>query len=154
MPVSVTINPDLMRQLREENGFDTSTTEPSTTGHTRAPNQGVPSYFSQLDPETAMFIRRHREVQSALSTSRKVGNLLLKHEEAELAKVRAQAAALLSTKSTQGPKRCCAAEREACTACYAQFPGDELQCTGAVAAYEACARRSQIVHPPEPAQSS
>ena len=73
----------------------------------------------------------------ALARSLRVGELLLKNEEAELQMTAARArkaAHLVHVKAAP-----CVAEREACRVCYETNAEDTLRCGHEVAAYGACA---------------
>ena len=81
----------------------------------------------------------------ALARSLRVGELLLKNEEAELDRAReyaseAQAGAYLMRHVKAAP---CVAEREACRVCYETNAEDTLRCGHEVAAYDACARAAR-----------
>eukprot|EP00898_Chlorokybus_atmophyticus_P000395 jgi/Chlat1/1356/Chrsp119S01788 len=84
------------------------------------------------------------EVQQALAHSARVGDLLLKREEEELAKVDTFAKEL-HEKEYVAPMRPtpCEAERETCVKCYKEHPEDPLRCGAAVKAFSACARKAQ-----------
>ena len=83
-------------------------------------------------------------LDDALARSLRVGELLLKNEEAELVRAReyaseAQAGAYLMRR-TDVP---CVEEREACRTCYETNAADTLRCGAEVAAYDACARAAR-----------
>ena len=83
-------------------------------------------------------------LDDALARSLRVGELLLKNEEAELDRAReyaseAQAGAYLMRR-TDVP---CVEEREACRTCYETNAADTLRCGAEVAAYDACARAAR-----------
>jgi len=84
-----------------------------------------------------VFLRRK------LQYSKKVGNLLIKHEDEELPKVQQQVQELMD-KQYKAPMRAppCAAEKGACLACYQAFPDDPLRCAEAVAAFSKCAKQA------------
>eukprot|EP00240_Pyramimonas_obovata_P006507 CAMPEP_0118936314 /NCGR_PEP_ID=MMETSP1169-20130426/17994_1 /TAXON_ID=36882 /ORGANISM="Pyramimonas obovata, Strain CCMP722" /LENGTH=169 /DNA_ID=CAMNT_0006879513 /DNA_START=257 /DNA_END=766 /DNA_ORIENTATION=+ len=82
-------------------------------------------------------------LRKKLQYSKKVGSLLIKHEDEELPKVQQQVKDLLD-KQYQAPMRAppCAMEKGACLACYQQFPNDPLRCAAAVAAFSKCAKQA------------
>ena len=83
-------------------------------------------------------------IDSALGKSLRVGELLLKNESEELAKVREWASETHAKTYAIKPRAVpCGAERDACTGCYEAHASDPLKCAGEVAAYEKCARAAQ-----------
>lgn len=93
----------------------------------------VPSELVHPDPS----------VREALSSSRRVGNLLLKTEAAELKKVHDLAEALIHKEFSAPAKPMpCQQEREACVNCYRENPQDTLLCADVVDAYSRCAEKA------------
>ena len=77
----------------------------------------------------------------ALARSLRVGELLLKNEEAELALTRERASETQSRHHLVHVKAApCVTEREACRVCYETNADATLRCGHEVAAYDACAR--------------
>lgn len=136
MPFGLAISRELIDQIQEEAGV------PRTFSPAASPPGGAKKHG--LSPATAALVGRNRELEQAVTRSRKVGGLLLKNEEAEAAAVQQHAQSLLAqgfAPSARAPT--CLSERDACTQCYQQHPGDELQCRSAAASYEECARQAQ-----------
>ena len=80
-------------------------------------------------------------LDDALARSLRVGELLLKNEQAELDKVREYASrAQATTHEFRRGETPCGEEREACRKCYEENAADTLRCGAEVAAYDACAR--------------
>jgi hypothetical protein len=80
----------------------------------------------------------------ALARSLRVGELLLKNEEAELQMTRERASATQARHRLVHVKAApCVAEREACRVCYETNADDTLRCGHEVAAYDACARAAR-----------
>jgi hypothetical protein len=83
-------------------------------------------------------------LDSALARSLRVGEMLLKNEQAELDVVREKASEVQSRHHlmhrTDTP---CVNEREACRLCYTTNAEDTLRCGAEVAAYDLCARAAQ-----------
>ena len=80
-------------------------------------------------------------LDDALARSLRVGELLLKNEQAELEKVREYASqAQATTHAFRRGETPCGEEREACRKCYEENAADTLRCGAEVAAYDACAR--------------
>lgn len=135
MPIE--ISKDLIEQLLEENGRSLPRAAPQPGAHPPSFSKHV----QDLDPRTRAQIANDKRMAGALTTSRSVGGALVKHEEEELAKIRAFAAQVLDDDQAKRRRiKCCEAEREACLSCYQRFPGEELQCASAVQAYDECAR--------------
>mmetsp|Transcript_13987 Transcript_13987/g.36077 ORF Transcript_13987/g.36077 Transcript_13987/m.36077 type:complete len:138 (+) Transcript_13987:216-629(+) len=74
---------------------------------------------------------------SALTETVQYGNLLLKHEGEELAKVHRLADDLLSKHSPTPPSPCLQ-ERQACFDCYRENRGNPAACSKRVQDYKAC----------------
>jgi hypothetical protein len=80
----------------------------------------------------------------AIARSFRVGELLLKNEQAELAAVRERASEAQSRHQMMRARNTpCVAEREACRVCYETNAEDTLRCGNEVAAYDACARAAR-----------
>jgi hypothetical protein len=96
------------------------------------------------DAEAVALARRSAGLRAALARSRRVGDMLLAHEDAELAQVAALAEELLARGGGAPPPRGapppCAAEGDACGACYTARGAGAPECGDAVRAYSACAR--------------
>lgn len=83
-------------------------------------------------------------LDSALGRSLRVGELLLKNEAEELARVREWASEIQAGTYAIHPREVpCGAERDACRGCYEAHAADPLKCAGEVAAYEKCASMAQ-----------
>jgi hypothetical protein len=83
-------------------------------------------------------------LDSALGRSLRVGELLLKNEAEELARVREWASEMHASAHAFKPREVpCGAERDACKGCYETNAADPLKCAGEVAAYEKCATVAQ-----------
>lgn len=82
-------------------------------------------------------VRKDAEMQYALATAKKVGDLLVKRETEEVANVKAFAEELRGKYPTEGAAVPCQTEMEACVNCYEG--GDVTKCGEVVDAYGACA---------------
>lgn len=79
----------------------------------------------------------------SLQHSRRVGSLLLAHEQEELAQVEKMADELLASEyCAPSGEPACQAEASDCLDCYRQHPGAPLECAAAVDAYSRCSRRA------------
>ena len=87
--------------------------------------------------------REERALAATLESSRRVGNLLLKHEAEELDRIENLAQELLAREYAvpHHPPPCQQAADD-CVRCYAEHPGEPLACAAAVEAYGACAKRA------------
>lgn len=83
------------------------------------------------------------KLASALQTSRRVGDVLIKIEDEEMLKVQQLADVMLHSEYA-APARppFCQQEAAACLQCYEQNQSDPLKCRDAVAAYSRCATES------------
>ncbi|GMH37297.1 hypothetical protein BSKO_05170 [Bryopsis sp. KO-2023] len=130
--VEFTISPGLLRRLASKDEEKKAPSAPL-----RPPP--LPSRSVSRLPRSAMdAIRKDLELRNALVGANKVGDLLLKREEAEVDKVNAYAQEMID-QGYQVRERPvpCEAEREACSKCYEG--GDVFGCRGAVDAYAKCA---------------
>lgn len=134
---SISIESALIEQLQEENGIVPPSRIARDTGTSTQPREG--QHAQQLSREGRRSLVNAKEI-AALQASKATGALLLKREEEELQRVRRFTADVMAADQRQKPESCCSAERGACLQCYAEHPGDELQCSSAVQAYDACAR--------------
>jgi hypothetical protein len=95
-----------------------------------------------------------RALAAALERSRRVGGLLLRHEDAELAAVGQLAEELVQREfATPSRPRPCAQQADDCVRCYAEHADDSLACAPAVEAYGACAKaawRDAVAHTAAP----
>eukprot|EP00879_Flechtneria_rotunda_P005024 GHRR01005300.1.p1 GENE.GHRR01005300.1~~GHRR01005300.1.p1 ORF type:complete len:145 (+),score=53.83 GHRR01005300.1:221-655(+) len=82
------------------------------------------------------------ESQYQLRQSKRVGELLLKAEEHEVAAVKQRADELIQQYGTPCRPAPCASEQEACLSCYKENTKDVLKCAQVVAAYSACAQQA------------
>lgn len=83
-------------------------------------------------------------LRSSLLAQARVGELLLKHEEAELHRVTEASQELLAREEDAvaiAPLPC-GAEAEACRSCYAACSGEPLACAEHVRAFVQCAERA------------
>ncbi|KAG1659801.1 hypothetical protein FOA52_002137 [Chlamydomonas sp. UWO 241] len=96
------------------------------------------SPFSYGNPEVATLSKTDAALSKALAVSRRVGSLLLKAEEAEVATVKRYSEDLLSKHSFPVKDEPCGSQRDAAVGCYEANPGDTLKCSAQVKAYEAC----------------
>ena len=107
--------------------------------------QNLRTFASMGAVGDAQTVDEHRPMfpglDHALARSLRVGELLLKNEEAELALTRERASEMQSRHHLVHVKAApCVAEREACRVCYETNADDTLRCGHEVAAYDACAR--------------
>lgn len=140
MGFSLSVSKDLLDQIREENGMASSSSRQEAS-HAASPT--VTRLARDVDHRALLaFMKSSKQAASALYSSREIGGLLVKHEEAEIAKAQRHAADVLSAYRAQGGNQPpCLKQREACLTCYKNFPGDELQCASAVQAYDECVKR-------------
>ncbi|CAL8462414.1 g1947 [Coccomyxa elongata] len=108
-----------------------------------AAGRSIRDTVGQPEEESLVVLRRDPKLQEALRHSRRVGDMLLKVEEQEMAKVNQLTDDLLK-KEYRAPLRetPCLQEREACLQCYKNNSQDVLKCADAVAAYAACAQQA------------
>jgi hypothetical protein len=135
--MTVTIDPALVEQLKEENGLKRRSTSRAAQRHHAL--HGPHGALADVDAKTRSYILRSHELQSSLITSRIVGDLLLKHEDRERALVERRTRDLLAGVQGDEARKICEAECKAVVECYERFTGDELQCAAVVAAYQQCA---------------
>jgi len=89
----------------------------------------------------AALVRADRSLARALERSRRVGSLLLKHEDEEISRVGQLAEELVSREyAAPSRPRPCQQEAQDCVRCYAEHVADPLACAAAVEAYGACAK--------------
>ncbi|KAF6251868.1 hypothetical protein COO60DRAFT_1556732 [Scenedesmus sp. NREL 46B-D3] len=81
-------------------------------------------------------------LQQSLQQSRRVGQLLLKAEEQEVAAVKQHADELIGQYSAAPRARACVQEQLACIECYQQNATDALACSSLVDAFLACSQRA------------
>lgn len=131
---NIRITPELAHQLSKESGFASSESPRSSPVPTT-------SAFSQRhqDSQTKAAVKRSKQLQSALTASESVGDLLLKNETDEATKVQDMASALLASHDCRNERRPpCSHERVAVLDCYKQNSGNELVCASLVSAYQDC----------------
>lgn len=102
-----------------------------------------PAALPSAEAEAAALARQDRGLAQAVERSRRVGSLLLKREDEELAKVGALAEELLA-KEYQAPSRPLPCQEQAaeCLRCYTEHTSDTLLCADAVRAYSDCSRQA------------
>eukprot|EP00775_Hariotina_reticulata_P001321 gene1321-1665_t len=104
---------------------------------------GLPSLPRDLAAAAAGGTAGHgqldRSLQQAIQSSRRVGELLLKSEEQEVAAVQQRAQELVQQYSTNTRPEPCTSEKLSALGCYQQHPQDVLKCASLVDAYAACA---------------
>ncbi|WIA39033.1 hypothetical protein OEZ86_005179 [Tetradesmus obliquus] len=114
---------------------------PSHPSQLQLPGFGLP--LGQHVPAGAHFAAdRDSSIQQSLQQSRRVGELLLKAEEQEVAAVKQHADKLIGRYSAAPRPRACVEEQLACIDCYQQHPSDALTCSSLVDAYVACAQQA------------
>lgn len=98
---------------------------------------------SQPEPAPEPELDHFAHLRTYLINSEKVGELLLKVETEEFAKVQDRVTELAS-QSYVAPNRPppCQSEHDACLECYTQNPADAQVCSASVAAYSACTQQS------------
>mmetsp|Transcript_924 Transcript_924/g.2820 ORF Transcript_924/g.2820 Transcript_924/m.2820 type:complete len:172 (+) Transcript_924:160-675(+) len=139
----VTVNPKLLQQLAGENSSGQASGHGSEDDSREAPHHFAPGQGSFLHQPSQ---RTRVEEEAAalagdLNRSRRVGGLLLRHEDDELAQVQQYAEELLDHEyRAPSRKPPCVADRDACLACYTSHPKDPLACASSVSAYKACAQ--------------
>lgn len=96
----------------------------------------------QADEEAALVAARaDASLARALESSRRVGMLLLKHEDEELARIGALADELVAREyAAPSRPRPCQQQADDCVRCYAEHAADPLACAAAVRAYGECAQ--------------
>ena len=90
--------------------------------------------------EAAALARSDAQLNRALQSSRQVGDLLLKQEEEELAKIRAMSETMAARFSLLTRHAPCEEQRLAVLGCY-QANSDPLQCSSYVKAYSGCTQK-------------
>ena len=95
------------------------------------------------EAEEAALAMQDRSLVRAIERSRRVGSLLLKREDEELAAVGALADELLA-QEYQAPARPppCQEQAAECLHCYTEHAGDTLKCAAAVHAYSDCTHKA------------
>lgn len=99
---------------------------------------GIQLPFSR---EAAAIAAGDARVSRSLLATKRVGDLILKNEEEELAAARQLADELLK-REYYAPARpvACLQQRQACVDCYQAHAGDPLKCAAQVQAYSQCAQ--------------
>jgi hypothetical protein len=140
MGFGLSVSQDLLDQIREENGMSSPRRDAT---HAAASTTTVTRLARDVDHRVLRaYMKSSKQAASALYSSRNIGGLLVKQEEAEVAKARRHAADMcLTYRASGGTVPPCSEQREACLKCYRSFPGDVLQCASAVHAYDECARQ-------------
>eukprot|EP00882_Tetradesmus_deserticola_P017967 GHRQ01019278.1.p1 GENE.GHRQ01019278.1~~GHRQ01019278.1.p1 ORF type:complete len:148 (+),score=46.82 GHRQ01019278.1:314-757(+) len=101
---------------------------------------GFPLPVAQLGP--GGHYAADSSLQQSLQQSRRIGELLLKAEEQEVAAVKQHADELIGRYSAAPRARACEQEQLACIECYQQHPTDALACSSLVDAFFACSQRA------------
>ncbi|PSC69439.1 cytochrome c oxidase assembly [Micractinium conductrix] len=103
--------------------------------------QGLRPPTQQAELSDAALAAGDASLAAALQRSRRVGGLLLRHEEAELAAAN-QLADELVAREFAAPSRPhpCSQQADDCVRCYTEHASDSLACAAAVEAYGACAK--------------
>jgi hypothetical protein len=98
---------------------------------------------AEAEEEDVHSLQSVAALHAALRETAQVSELLRKREEEELRAINEVSLELLNRETkTSPPPLACAADAEACRACYEAHAGQPLACSSAVAAFAACSQRA------------
>ncbi|KAG2436755.1 hypothetical protein HXX76_006279 [Chlamydomonas incerta] len=92
-----------------------------------------------FSPDAARLVAQDAQLSRQLQSTREVAGLLVKHEEAEVAKMTALAADMLKQFSVSTKPLPCQTESAACVQCFQANTAEAWKCTGVAEAYRQCA---------------
>lgn len=108
------------------------------TGHVSLP---LPPRLP-VSPDAARLIAQDQQLSRQLQATREVAGLLVKQEEAEVAKMKSLATDLTRQYSVETKPLPCQAEAQACKACFVEHPKEAWRCSDAAEAYRLCSVRA------------